>query len=116
MTSFSRCAFDISFSYMPYVKSRFKKDSLLILIYSELLWYNSEPEWVKGYIFAPSKNKTLKHRSKSKHNLCYLWQQLTHSACMVLSIASIILLAMRHYSSPMQDENEQFNLLSRHWP
>ena len=34
-----------------------------------------------------------------------LWQQLTHLACMVLLIASVIILVMLHYSSPMQDEN-----------
>ena len=31
---------------------------------------------------------------------------------MVLSIASIIILVMLHYFSPMQDENEYFNFLS----
>ena len=30
-----------------YLKSRFKKDSLLILIYSESLWYNWDPWWVR---------------------------------------------------------------------
>ena len=34
---FSRSTFDVKFNYMPYVKWRFKKDSLLILPYSELL-------------------------------------------------------------------------------
>ena len=43
ITSFSISAFDASLNFMPYVKSKFKKDNLLILAYSELLWYNWEP-------------------------------------------------------------------------
>ena len=41
------CSRSLKFNYMPYVKSRFKKDSLLILPYFELLWLNREPGWVK---------------------------------------------------------------------
>ena len=48
ITSFSRSTFDVNLNHLPYVKSRFKKDSLLILPYSDLLWYNWEEGWVKG--------------------------------------------------------------------
>ena len=32
---------------MAYLKSKFKKDILLILPYSEVFWYNLEQGWVK---------------------------------------------------------------------
>ena len=48
-----------------------------------LFWCNREPGWVKGYIFAPSKNKTLKCRPKGKHD--DLGQQLTLLGYMVLA-------------------------------
>ena len=103
-TSSSGSTFDVKFNYTPYIKSRLRKDSLLILPCSELLWFNWEPGWVKCQIFALSKNKTLEH-SKGKLISCWLWQQLPHLACMILSIGSIITLIMLYYSSPIQNEN-----------
>ena len=51
-------------------KSRFKKDSFYILLYSELFWFNLKPGWVKFKIFLLSKDKTLKYEPRGKHSSC----------------------------------------------
>ena len=53
--------------------------------------------------------------SQGRWNIKFLYfQKAKHWACMVLSIASIIILFILHYSSPMQNEHEHFNSLSKY--
>ena len=102
---------------MPYIKSRVKKDSLLILPYSELLWFKRQVGETLNFCTFKNQNtqtfNTLKH-SKGKHSSCQLWQELPHLDCMVLSIASIITLIMLHYFSSIQNGDEYFSFLSKY--
>ena len=73
------------FQLHPIRKIKIRKDNLLILTYSELLWHNWEPGWVKGEIFASTKNTN----SNTARKVNKVRVRYGNNWLMVLSIASI---------------------------